>query len=572
MPFKSGFELAEARQRGAIPLSMAKITGGVNRFTAAITLRILEVAHPVMNLAGIVNAMPSVVRQMVPRTGESAEDFASRVGHSSTIFKLPTGESLGVVDITKLFGRALKGAWSRAAHSDYDFMLRRGYITQEVAEFQRQFGVIEAKGRAMEGISKLVEKTSVLSDKSEDFSRSIGHFIGLELADVVGITGKERRHAFAHDVANKMIANYDPHNRAEVFQGALGSMVGLFQSFAHNYYARMFRAIESKDMRAFLTQYATQTALFGVTGLTGWDQISSMVNWASDGERQLDTGVKGAFTGNEGDLLAHGLLSQIPKLFNYVPGVDGIGGVDLYSRGDTSVRVPGVGNTSVPGISAITKIAAGISEGISAFWQENPGLTQTRIAEILSNMVVNRPLAGFIEQFLAHGNDTDGYGQVVSETKGAAEMIYRTLGVRSQRQSQELEVYYSDKRSQEQQAAKKERLRLRTRSAIREGRDDLIPGIFEEYVATGGDPRYFRSWFKRNYQAATQTVGSRRFDQLLNDPQAFADVMRFMDNGVGIEEDDVAAAAVAEQAFPPVTPLDQAPESGTGVGWPYTGP
>lgn len=562
MPFKSAVELGEARERGATPLTLAKLTGGINRMTAAITLRILETAHPVMNLAGIVNAMPSVVRNMTPSAGETTEQFAARVGHAATIFKLPTGESVAAPDITKLFGRALKGAWSRKSHSDYKFMLQRGYITQEVAEFQRQFGIIEAKGRFAEGVTRLVDSASILSDKSEDFSRSIGHFIGLEVADIVGISGRERRHAFAHDIANKMIANYDPHNRAEIFQGAFGSMLGLFQSFAHNYYGRMFRYVESKDLRAFMTQYGIQSSLFGVTGLTGWDQLSGLVNWASDGERQLDTGVQGAFTGPEGDLLAHGLISQLPRLV-------GLPGVDLYSRGDTSVRIPGVGNTSVPGLSAITKIAAGIGEGLSSFWAENPGLTQTRIAEIMSNMVVNRPIAGMIEQFLAHGNDTDGYGQIVSETKNFAETFYRMAGVRSERQSNELQAYYSNKRAQEQQAAKKERLRLKTRSAIREGREDLIPGIFEDYVATGGDPRYFRSWMKRNYEAATQTVGTRRLDQMMDDPAAFADVMRFMDMGVGIEEDEtVGAQAISESAIPQGE-LQEAPPSGTGTGWPY---
>ena len=561
MPFRSAVELGEARQRGATPLTMAKITGGVNRMTAAITLRIAEVAHPVMNLAGIVNAMPSVVRSMTPRIGEDTETFAARVGHSAMIFRLPTGEAVAAPDITKIFGRALKGAWSRKSHADFDFMMRRGYITQEVAEFHRQFGLIDAPGKAAEVIGKAVEWSSKLSDKSEDFSRSIGHFIGLQVADLVGITGRERTHAFAHDVANKMIANYNPANRPEIFQGAFGSMLGLFQSFAHNYYGRLFRYVETKDTRSFMTQYAIQSSLFGVTGLTGWDQVSKLANWASDGERQLDTGIQGSFTGPVGDLLAHGLISQLPRIFSG----GAVGGVDLYSRGDTSVRLPGVdmenfglNARNVPGLSAVMKIGGGISEGLSALWKENPGLTLTRLAEIASNMVVNRPIAGMIEQTLAGGNDTDSYGQIISETKGFGEMFMRMAGVRSERQSNELTAYYSDKRAMEQQAAKKERLRLRTRSAIREGRDDMLPGIFEDYVKSGGDPRYFRGWMKRNYEAATETVGTRRLDQLNNDPAAYADVMRYLDMGVGIEEDETVGAEAESQAREPEQEVPEA--------------
>jgi hypothetical protein len=544
MPFKSSVDLAEARQFGTTPLTMAKLTGGINRMTAALTLRILETAHPVMNLAGIINAAPAVIRQMTPAAGEDAAAFAARVGHRAMIFNLKDGKQMAVPDMTKLFGRALKKAWSRSSHADFDFMIKRGYITQEVAEYNKQFGIIDAPGKYEERFSKLIELSSTLSDKSEDFSRSLGHFIGLEVADITGIVGKERRHAFAHDVANKMIANYDPHNRAEVFQGAFGSMIGLFQSFAHNYYSRMFRYVETGDMRSFMIQNATQSALFGVTGLTGFDQVNSLVNWASDGERNPATDIHGAFPPLVADILANGVLSQIPRMF-------GGEAVNLYDRGDTSVRIPGVGSTTLPGLSAISKIGEGIADGVSAFWAENPGLTQTRMAEILSNMVVNRPLAGMIEQAFAHGNDVDRYGQIVTETKSGLETFYRLAGVRSQRQSMELESYYADKRAQEIQASRKESLRLRTRSAMREDRVDLLPEIWEGYVETGGDPRYFRSWIKRNYESATSTVATRRLDQLMNDPATFSNAMRMMDMGVGVEEDETIGQQSVDEAAPP---------------------
>ena len=90
---------------------------------------------------------------------------------------------------------------------------------------------------------------------------------------------------------------------------------------------------------------------------------------------------------------------------------------------------------------------------------------------------------------------------------------------------------------------------------MREGRTDLLPGIWEDYVETGGDPRYFRSWVKRNYESATTTVGNRRLNQLLNDPAAFSDAMRMMDMGVGIEEDEtVGSSAVQESQQPEILP------------------
>jgi hypothetical protein len=521
--------------------------------TAALTLRFLEMAHPVLNLAGMVNASPAIIRSMTPMQGETRDQFAARIGHSAMIFDLPDGRSFGVPDMTKIFGRAVRRAWSRASEPDYQYMLERGFIQQEVAEFNRQFAALQPQGPIEEKMSRVVELGSIASDRSEDFSRSIGHFIGLELADRLGIAGRDARHMFAHDVANKMIANYDPHNRAEVFQGAFGSALGLFQSFAHNYYGRLFRYVETGDLRSFLTQNGVQASLFGFTGLTGWEQASNFVEWISDGERRPNQDIYGTTgTGLIGDIVSNGLISQVPRIFSggQLPAID------MYTRGDTNVRFPGMANGSlsmqaVPGFSAITRVAGGLIEGINAFAQEGTDLSLSRIAEIASNMVVNRPIAGMIEVALNDGNSVDSRGQLVNETRDAMEATYRMLGMRSRRQTLEREAYYSDKRTQEIQRSKREKLNKLTRNAIRNNDMDKLPRIYEDYILTGGRPEYFRQWLKGAYEAATSTVAQRRLDELLRDPAKFGDAMRFMDMQVGIEEDEVAGQQEVNDSLEP---------------------
>jgi hypothetical protein len=567
MPFKSTAELVEAKGFGAMPLTTARITGGLNRMTAALTLRFMEVAHPVLNLAGTVNAAPAIIRSMTPLAGETTEQFAKRIGHSATIFNLPDGRVFGVPDMTKIYGRAIKRAWNRTSHADYDHMVRRGYLTQEVAEFQRQFAALQAPGRYEAALNKLVERGSVLSDRSEDFSRSIGHMVGLELADILGIAGRDARHVFAHDVANKMIANYDPHNRAEIFQGAFGSTIGLFQSFAHNYYGRLFRYLETGDRRTFAIQQATQASLFGMNGLTGWAQMNDFVDWASDGERRPKIDLYGGSPEIVSSIVGNGLISQVPRIF-------GGEAVDFYSRGDTNVRLPGYSNgdfsaQAIPGLSAILKVADGFVNGISAFAQERTDLSVGRIAEIVSNMVVNRPVAGMIEVGLTGGRDVDSRGQVQTETQSALESAYRMIGLRSQRQSMEREAFYADKRSQEIQQGKKERLRLLTRSAIRNNEFDKLPQIYEQYVLTGGDPAYFRAWIKGNYEAATSTVAKRRLDDLLANPQNFADAMRFIDMGVGVEEEETGGDIATQEAREPQVDPALQPDESAPVGSPF---
>ncbi len=543
MPFESAVQMLERQGAGATPPTLAKITGGINRFTAALLLRMFEVAHPIMNLSGIVNAMPSVIRAATD--GKDAAFVTS--------FNLPGGKSVSVVDMSKIASRAFKRAWSRESEADYKYMVQHGFLSQEVAEFQRQFGAIDSPGKFMsffngnagkatEGGVKgkfydkgLVGWLSILSDKSEDFSRSWGHMVGLELADMMKIQTREQRHAFAHEIANKMIANYSPQNRPEIFQGAMGAPIGLFQSFVMNYYQRLFRYLETKNYQALGMQYAMQSGLFGVTGIPGFQQFSKFMT--DDQGHSAEDGFYERFQGPLGDLLGAGILSNIPKIF-------GADAVDLYSRGDVNPRIPGVptGTGSVldaiPGTAVLRKIYDGIAEGLQQFDDAHPGLSGTQLAEVASNMIANRPLSGMIEQFFAGGNDTDRYGQLVNDTQSASEMAYRLIGLRSLRQSEQVNAFYANKNAMEHQAAAKDILRLATRAAMRDGTfEDKADEIFTKYLENGGDPRHFRRWLKENYEAATESRAQRQLDSAVKGGK-FDQALRLIDANVGINDDE----------------------------------
>src|SRR3546814_5262278 len=58
--------------------STSDFTGNMNKFTATWMLRMLETIHPLMNMAGVVNALPSVIRQFSMLPGETTEIFAQR--------------------------------------------------------------------------------------------------------------------------------------------------------------------------------------------------------------------------------------------------------------------------------------------------------------------------------------------------------------------------------------------------------------------------------------------------------------------------------------------------------------
>src|SRR3546814_10541264 len=103
-----------------------------------------------------------------------------------------------------------------------------------------------------------------MSDKSEDYSRRVAMYFGRWVAKAQGINDVESQLSFAHNFANQTIANYDPRNRPEIFQGWLGAPIGLFQSYITNYYSRMFRLFETHNTRALASQAVWQAGIFGV--------------------------------------------------------------------------------------------------------------------------------------------------------------------------------------------------------------------------------------------------------------------------------------------------------------------
>lgn len=556
MPYKDAQEYIEAVSRTTTPPELKQLANQINSFTAGMVLRVGETMHAFMNLTGIVNSMPAVTRAMVPQLGETPQQFAQRVGFSSDVFDLGDGKAIGQINMSKIMAASFKKAWSRDSHVDYDFMQSRGYITQEVAEFNKQFGAIDSKGRLMRfltgdktaksflGQKGVVGALSILSDKSEDFSRAWAHFGGLEVAEKIGIKDLESKHQFAHELANKMIADYNPLNRPEIFQGAIGAPIGLFQSFMFNYYERMFRYVEKGDKRALAIQFATQGTLFGAVGMPGYDMLNELMFKAEDGKDSMSDTILSKFSPALGSLIYGGTLSNLPNLFGEIAqqDFDPAFSADLYSRGDANIRLPGFNAPAAFGVA--DKLMGAVSAGFTAFGTKNPHLTMRQLTEIAAQAMSNRPIAGLIEQVFNGGDSVDPIGQLRFESKSAMETAYRLTGLRSMRQSRELDAYYQNKGAMEIQAAKRDALNQSTRAAIRAKDFDALPDIYNKYVENGGDPQTFRRWIRGAYDAATETIAKRQLDRLMANPANWEQAGRLMEAGVDPDLED------SQPAFP----------------------
>lgn len=567
MPYKNAMEMVARETGNRTPTEVAEITSKLSWFEAASRLRWFESMHAVANVGSILANTPAVIKSLQPMAGETVEQAAKRNSSLVMMMATPDGTQMGLPNVPKLLWTSMKDAWQKVPDEFTQKAIRLGFMDQEVAEFQRQWGSIDSKegwrgfmfgnasaegsgaGGKIARSGGLDKWLGILSDKSEAFSRQWGMYAGRRVAESMGITNVDHQIAFAHDLTNKIIANYDPRNRPEIFQGALGAPLGLFQSYVLNYYQRMFRYVETGNGRALATQFATQAGVFGVESVPGWGAL----NWAffdnqqSEGEDPVDSMYK-RFGNADADLIMHGTLSNIPKIF-------GVDGVSLYTRGDSQFRMPVL---NLPVADTIKRLAGGLAQGFQQF-KDNGGISGNHLAEIASNMLTNRPIAGLLEVGAAKGYDTSWDGQVVSQARTGSESLYRILGVRAMRQQKEVEMFYANKNAQEEQNTHKTSLRLATRSAIRGGRYDDLPGLFSDYVAAGGDPRYYTRWVKNSFESALDTRGERQLEKALNktDNSKNAEIGRLLDSQVDVNEDDLSSDDYGRQAE-----IDQLVEQG----------
>lgn len=572
MPYKSAQEMAERQTQAARAPEAAELASKLSWFEAGSKLRWFESMHAVVNIGSILANTPAVIRALQPRTGESLAEAAARNSSLSMALAVNGEEGVVIPNAFKLMWQGMRDAWKPTGIAVIDEAQKRafrlGMMDQEVAEYNAAWGAIESKagwkkfmfGDSNHGGNGLADRfirsggvdraISILSDKSEQLTRQWGMQMGYRVGHAIGIDDADMLNNFAKEITDKLITNYDPRNRPELFQGPLGAMAGLFQSYAFNFYGRMFRYAETGDFRSLATQYAMQTAVFGTASNPGWQAL----NWAffDRGDGKLPEGMDPVesiyhrFGPAAGDLLMHGTISSLPKIF-------GLDGVSVYTRGDSEVRLPVI---NMPVFDTASRIFSGLG-AVASSLKESGSIGPNHLAEIMSNVVTNRPLAGMIETMgtqrsagtLGEGDpgnfgyDTAWDGQVVAESRNMAEAVYRMLGIRSMAQQKEIEAFYQNRTSQEEQNARKDVVRAETRAAIRDGRFDEVPALFQKYVEAGGDSRYYSRWLKETFESALDSRSERQLEKVLKDPENrnMQMIGRLLDAQIDVNEGEQAA-------------------------------
>lgn len=522
MPYEDLTDYLKQQRNWKEPPEVTAIAAKLRKWDVTLRLRYLEIPNAAMNMLGTVNNMPTLINNSkVPIIGE----IVNRSGRKTT-----------VIDVIQIMKSGMTAHKNPRYIADLDYARAQGALEQGAIELERTFSAINNTSsfwRFWNGDKTIKNATPFskdwfayhgadgllgwLNDTTEGIAKTYAHSVGLVLADYHGITGLKERFSFASSFADQAIANYSPLNRGEMYQTAFGGMMGLYQTYAMTYNMRMFRYLETGDYAALARQMATQSALFGIQTNIGWNQLSALESYVTDDEATIDDMIGARFGPMVGSIVAHGGVSDMPKLLGFHTGIA------LYGRGDTNIRtsvfLPENGlswnptNMAAP-LGTVRDVATGMLKIGESLLSDDRFATSQIVSEILATYMPNRALRGALTVLANDGRDIDRYGNLQAETKGFFESMVRITGLRTTRQQGEMEVRMRNRATLDRQAGMMENLRNDTKAAIRSGKlEEYLPQIQARYLELGLNPALMRTWLRQTQEAAESTNSLRELER-----------------------------------------------------------
>lgn len=491
------------------PATMQKQLAAVNQITSALVLRMFELGHPLLNFSGVIATMPAVVQALGRYPHENTAEWIARTGAFGTPLKVGD-DFIAKLSPVKMIAAAAHHPYTAQGKVDWEDMTKLGYMRQEVAEISRTITQPE-RGFTTNLGSQVVDAVSFMSDRSEELSRGWAHMAGVKLArESLGITDKRNIHSFAHKFANELIGDYRAVNRPQIFQGAVGLPLGLFQTYVWNYYQRLFSYIENRDFRSLATQIAMQASVFGAATVPGFKLYSDFFASTFDNTTTPIDALNNKLGPQAADWILNGTLSNIPKIF----GSDGIA---LYSRGDVNFhRLPAFLNpTQAPIAQLAQRTFNTIGDTLDQF-RSGGQFSLQQTAEIFATYSMNRPFARLME--IASGYAIDRRGQVINdEVRSGMSVAARVFGLRPMMEQKQIETSYRMRQTEFAQRELRTRTRKSLRSAIRGEVVDtqMIEQALFDYVEQGGNPRYFPQFLRDQFISAIEPKARLELERAL---------------------------------------------------------
>ena len=408
---KEIFEVAQsAPDRNLIKGALQK----ANMLLATGMLR-LDFANSLLNIIStpvLLGTEVSALRNSLKKDPELFAQFNSMLAHTvpNTEIKIPS--------TSKLIFNAVAASVGDGAKEFFDRFRAIGTVKGPAALFYEMTQDLSLLPKMVPGkysatVDKWVERGANLtfSNQAEDYTRFVTSHVMWQLTEPIvkkGAMTAQEQNAFMTIFTNRVQGNYVAAQRPILFQGTIGSAIGLFQTYQFNLFQQLFRHIENKDLKTIATMGALQGTIFGANGLPMFDAINTqLVGNASINEKHSDAYSYAVQAAGKpiGDWLLYGTASAFPLWSEQAPA--------LWTRGDLNPRSAFILPTNpmdVPAVAATIKVVSGllgmakqIGSGASA---------QDALLFGLEHNGINRPLTGLAQ--VLKGSSTTSKGDLIS--------------------------------------------------------------------------------------------------------------------------------------------------------------
>lgn len=370
-------------------------------------------------------------------------------------------------------------------------------------------GTVKQAIKAIKGAGDLLAKPA---DFSEEFVKYVAGRSAQKILELADGIPEEDKWAIIRNFVDKVHGNYTASQRPTLFKGFAGQAVGLFQTYQFNLYQRMFHHLGEDSKKMAMTMIGTQAGLFGAQSLPGFQLLNDHVAKQSENYNNIYSVAKSEMGDDLSEWFIYGTGSNMFKPF------PGMGGLDLYSRGDLTPRTPILLPTSldeIPVVSmtkkAVTSFLSTMQKSMGAIGAGEPESIGTIFMEGLAHNGLNRPLAGLSQMALDYRTTNQGkllmtYGN--SENK-AWTWATKALGAKTMDEAVAVNQYYKSLKYRTHRYENLDRLGRTFRDIIRSN-EGTVTGEYEhfrrEYVAGGGQAQNFKRWMQNQVAGANDSI------------------------------------------------------------------
>lgn len=483
IPYKDAHEYAMARRGGEALDTAEQRIAQVQSLDVLFRLRFGELAH-----AGVTVLSTPVI-------------LAGELAHNRMPMKTMTQA------IKFMYGGSAEGARVMAKAKEL------GYVQGVVAESKEAIqnlhttDIISTNSRIMGWLTKA-------SDVSEDFVREWAFATGYLTAKAKhpeALEGILIAHAQGH--TQRTMGNYVAKQRPVMFQGALGSMLGLYQTFMVTMGQNMFRYLEAADYKAVSTLMAGQAGMFGLESLPLFQDFNRVMGaYMSDDHMDIRSTTYAAANGNP--KLAEYILYGLPSATF---------GNSLYTRAAWQPRTPFDETGAEAGLSVKPVIWSSLVETLDFAGNVIGGVADTvgngggiidakkAVMQAAAAQTIWRPLSRIAE--LEMRVSYDKKGEVLSTAEEVATFpsyAARVLGTRPLKETVLRNARYTTSYYNSIDRDSKARAIKQLRRAVTDEPDsDMIAEIMTDYLDAGGTYKGWQGIYNKSVVSTATPFANR---------------------------------------------------------------